>query len=66
MTILKVIIPKGEMPESCMYCSKCDGVAHTFENDRFVQCKIKGRLGMSVHYDYFRSRHPSCPLEEEK
>jgi hypothetical protein len=68
MTILKVIIPKGEMPENCQKCKKHN---EWYQNGMFEgMYYFCGILSIPVDEylggEYKNSRHPSCPLEEEK
>jgi len=64
MEIKKVIIGKGEMPDSCLFCGKCV-VNGNFETVEVIkaECDI---LKVSIRYDWAmrQNRHPDCPLEE--
>ena len=60
MTILKVIIPKGEMPKGCIGCRmlRIDESGRTW-------CELSLKKMRSIR-KFYNSRHPDCPLEEEE
>ena len=58
MDILKVVIPKGQMPESCWRCI-FGKVGHTAWICQLSFCNIK-------QTDFYRKRRWDCPLEESE
>jgi len=67
MKILKVLIPKGDMPCSCCACSFCRVRWIKNQDNCTYECPFINRNSLQSEYmgEYFvNSRHPDCPLVE--
>ena len=66
MTILKVIIPKGEMPKSCKDCDLRWKLIMGLEADTQNRIDLCPLLLKEVSMAEYYSGNSDCPLEEEK
>jgi len=62
MQILKVVIPKRDMPVSCCACKLCKIKWLKDGNDCIYECPVS-KVGEYAGECFVSYRHPDCPLD---